>query len=91
MTDDWMNPHLRQQTGIEHTIERCRREITFGTPGYIDRWQWWSSHDSAKERDAALQELHQEHPDWHLRARDRNHDMERLGIFPPVSVPGINP
>lgn len=98
MTDTWMNPDMGSFTvsspvyenKTEYFIERCRRQICYGNPGYIDEWATWSVYDTAKERDEELKKLHVKHPMWHLRARDRNRYLESRGIFAGISQPGIN-
>lgn len=100
MTDDWMNPSMsggtswsppKAENKDEFIIERARKQICFGNPGYIVEWdQWGISYDTAAERDAAINKLSEEHPMWHLRARTRNRWKEQRGIFQPISRPGIN-
>ena len=99
-TDDWMNPPRSHHYGskqtpvkpstVEYLIERCQRRICFGSPGYIDSWQFWSKHDTAEKRDEELEQLHKQYPAWHLRARDRRPWFEQNGIYPPISHQGIN-
>jgi hypothetical protein len=96
MTDDWMNPKPmtwetpKVDDKDEFLIERARKVVCFGNPGYIIEWDFWSKHDTKAERDAALVKLSEEHPMWHLRARDRNPWLEQHGIYRPESHPGIN-
>lgn len=96
--DDWMNPKSvswqspppPKMGEIEYLIERAKRQICFGSPGSIVQWHFWSKHDTAQKRDEELKRLSDEHPLWHLRARNSHPYMERLGIYPSISHPGIN-
>jgi hypothetical protein len=89
LTDDWMNPRthswgstLPEKRGVKYVIQRERRVIVSGPSGSISRWDQWAEYDTAEDRDLALEKLRQSHPVWHLRARERNYDLERLGIYP---------
>jgi len=98
MTDDWMDPQPRTfsfsepkiENKTEYLIERARRIPVTGNVSSLVQWATWSVHETKRERDAELKRLSKAHPKWHLRARDRNRWLERHGIFPPVSHPGIN-
>ena len=88
MTDDWMNPRPSSWSGsirsprpddpTEYLIERERRIICFGSPGSITKWDYWSKYDTPELRDAALKRLREQHPAWHLRARDRHPYREKF-------------
>lgn len=73
--DDWMNPHAvsefkvtPRRDGTYYVIERKRRQICFGDPGYIESWNTWREFDNKAERDAELERLRKETP-WHVRGR----------------------
>lgn len=97
-TDDWMNPSRSvsfnmpapEKGKIEYLIERARSIPVTGNVSSITQWDFWAKFDTVDERDSALKKLHDEHPAWHLRARNRNPWNEAHGIFPPASRPGIN-
>lgn len=85
LTDDWMNPppsrqwvHKKPENKTVYIIERAKREICFGDPGYIVRWEEWSRHETAAERDSVLASLARDHPAWQLRAHAFNPYLERL-------------
>lgn len=73
-TDDWMNPtpHLGWQGPPQRKpfiIERAKKSICFGDPGYVIEWHLWADYDTREARDAALTAILQNHPLWKLRAR----------------------
>jgi hypothetical protein len=83
MTDDWMHPEQggaytfdrkaydERRRATPFIIQRGERIIcTFIGESPGPRWKEWSSHATAKERDAELARLHREHPMWRLRPRD---------------------
>jgi hypothetical protein len=87
-TDDWMNPHRathyvykepQPSDPVRYLIEREKRVICFGNPGSITKWEYWAKYDTEEARDAALKRLHEEHPMWHLRARNEHPYWDRLG------------
>lgn len=98
MTDSWMHPYAssvawespKYENKTEFFIERCKRLICHGTPGFVDNWTTWAIYPTEKERDEAMAELTAEHPMWHLRPTQRNRYKEQMGIFIPGSHSGIN-
>lgn len=89
MTDDWMNPPRSSSwtaspepkpDDVEYLIERMKRTICFGSPGSITSWEYWAKYATPEARDKALADLHDRHPAWHLRARDRRPWAERRGL-----------
>lgn len=80
LDDDWMNPpppvvyRARDPQDVpKFLIQRARKRTTFGDPGYIIEWDYWSGHATAKERDAELKKLREAHPVWRLRKADLDH------------------
>lgn len=90
MTDDWMNPSPTSFSGglifkqpqpsdpTEYLIERMRKTICFGNPGYTTSWDLWRKYETAEERDSALADLRKNHPVWILRSRDSHPYFDQL-------------
>jgi hypothetical protein len=56
---------------IDYIIEEERKIICFGNPGYITRWELFTSHGSDKEeRDRHFESLNTYHPEIRFRKRD---------------------
>ena len=78
LTDDWMNPKSyswtppKRENKMVYAIERARKRIVSGNPGFILDWEAWANYGAAAERDEALVKLRTEHPMWKLRERDYN-------------------
>ena len=82
MTDDWMNPPTSVSwaqkppiNAMRYFIQRQRAITVSGNVSAIYQWDVWSEHDTAEERDAALERLRAEHPAWRLRAKQWNPAM----------------
>lgn len=81
LSDDWMNPRRScswttppppKMGEIHYVIQRKKAIPVSGNVSAIYRWERWSKHGTAAERDAELARLREEHPAWRLRARDIN-------------------
>lgn len=85
-SDDWMHPSKSTayvlkpavKGKIDYLIERQRRVVCFGNPGYVLEWDLWRSFDTAKQRDEEFDKLRKEHPSWVLKKRNRDEYMENL-------------